>query len=93
MSSTGINKDKWESFSPMAQKVIEEVASEVPNHCAELLDPMVDDVIAKIKEAGKTEAIIMSDEETARLRYGIRSPGRSGGTGSRLPRTAISSLG
>lgn len=74
VSSTGMNKDKWDSLSPEAQKAIEEVAAEVPAHYAKLLDPMVEEAIVKIKDAGKTEVIVMSDEEKAKVRDTVAQP-------------------
>ena len=74
VSSTGINKDKWAALSPEARKAIEEVAAQVPDYYAGLLNPMVDEAIAKVRDAGKTEVIMMSEEEKARVREIVAQP-------------------
>lgn len=74
VSSTGINLDTWNRLSPEAQKVIEEVAAEVPDHYAALLDATVDEAVEKVKDAGKTQVVLMSEEEKAKVREAVAQP-------------------
>lgn len=74
VSSTSMNLDIWNSLSEADRATIEEVASEVPNHYASVLEPMVEESVAKLKEAGATEVIIMSEEEKQRFRDTVAQP-------------------
>ncbi|WP_026381949.1 TRAP transporter substrate-binding protein DctP [Afifella pfennigii] len=71
VSGTSINLDVWNRLSPEVQKVVEEVASEVPDHYASILDGMVDEAVAAIIDAGATKVVLMSDAEKARLREAV----------------------
>lgn len=74
VSSTSINLDTWNSLSDEDRATIEEVASEIPNHYASILDPMVEEGVTKLKEAGATEVITMSEEEAQRIRDTVAQP-------------------
>jgi TRAP-type C4-dicarboxylate transport system substrate-binding protein len=74
VSSTGINLDKWNSIPSKDQEIIEQVISEIPDHYAKLIDPLVEEGIVKLKEAGKTQVIRMSDDEKARIRGIVAEP-------------------
>lgn len=74
VSSTGINLDTWNSLSDEDRAVIKQVASEVPQHYASILDSMVEDGVNALHEAGTTEVITMSDAEAARVRETVAQP-------------------
>jgi TRAP-type transport system periplasmic protein len=74
VSSTSINLDRWNALTSEQQAIIDEVASEVPDHYASILSEMVDESVDKLKEAGTTEVVIMEEEEAARLREAVVGP-------------------
>lgn len=74
VSSTGINLDIWNSLSDDDRAVINQVASEVPQHYASILDSLVEDGVNALHEAGVTEVIIMTDAEAARVRDTVAQP-------------------
>lgn len=74
VSSTGINLDAWKGLTPETQAVITEVAAEVPGYYASILDDMVEEAVAALKKAGKTEVILMSDEQAGRVRATVADP-------------------
>jgi TRAP-type C4-dicarboxylate transport system substrate-binding protein len=74
VSSTGINMDVWNSLSPEIQKVIDEVAAEVPEHYAIALEEYVQNGVQSLHDAGVTEVVIMSDEEAAKVREAVAQP-------------------
>lgn len=68
VSSTGINMDIWNGLSPEIQQVIEEVVADIPDHYASVMDDLVEDGVKALHDAGETEVIVMSEEETAKIR-------------------------
>lgn len=68
VSSTGINMNVWNGLSPEVQQVIEEVTAEIPEHYASIMDDLVEEGVKALHDAGKTEVIIMSQEESAKIR-------------------------
>lgn len=74
VSSTSINLDRWNGLTNEQQAVIDEVASEVPDHYASILSEMVDESVDKLNAAGTTEVVIMEEEEAARLREAVVGP-------------------
>lgn len=74
VSSTSMNLDTWKTLSPDVQATIEEVAGEAPDHYASVLDDLVESGVEALHEAGKTEVIMMSDTETARIRDAVAQP-------------------
>lgn len=74
VSSTGINLDTWNELTEDQKAIVTEVASEVPDYYASILNEMVDEAVDKLHEAGVTEVIVMSDEESARLRDAVVEP-------------------
>ena len=74
VSSTGINLDVWNGLTEDQQAIVTEVASEVPGFYASILNEMVDEAVDALHEAGVTEVIVMSDEESGRLRDAVVEP-------------------
>ncbi|MCW0234286.1 MAG: TRAP transporter substrate-binding protein DctP [Ferrovibrio sp.] len=74
VSSTSINLDTWKKLPPNVQKVMEEVAAKVPDHYAAIMDGMVDKAVDAVIAAGKTQVVLMSVEEKARVRDAVAKP-------------------
>ncbi|MDF0750843.1 TRAP transporter substrate-binding protein DctP [Marinobacter sp. 71-i] len=68
VSNTGVNMDVWNDLSPEIQQVIEEVVAEIPGHYASVMDDYVEEGVKALHDAGKTEVIMMNEEETDKIR-------------------------
>lgn len=74
VSSTGMNLDTWNNLPDKDRAVIKQVASEVPQHYASILDSMTEDGVNALHDAGVTEVVVMSDTEAERVRDTVAQP-------------------
>src|SRR5690606_27968811 len=74
VSSTSINLDAWKKLSPDVRKVMEEVAAQVPDHYRTIMDSMVDKAVDAMIAAGKTQVVLMSEDEKKRVRDAVQKP-------------------
>src|SRR5690606_7681248 len=74
VSSTGMNLDTWSRLTPEQQAIVDEVASEAPGYYASILNDLVSESVDALHEAGVTQVIVMSDEESARIRETVSEP-------------------
>lgn len=74
VSSTSINLDAWKKLPPNVQKAMEDVAAQVPGHYAEVMGGMVDKAVDAMITAGKTQVVLMSEDEKKRVRDAVAKP-------------------
>jgi TRAP-type C4-dicarboxylate transport system substrate-binding protein len=74
VSSTGINMDVWAGLTPEEQAIFTEVAAEVPDYYASIMNELVSQNVDKLHAAGVTEVIVMSEEESTRVRDAVTEP-------------------
>lgn len=74
VSSTSINLGVWNRLSPEHRALIEEVAAEVPDYYASVLNEQVDAGVEALKAAGVTQVVLMEEAEATRLRDTVVEP-------------------
>lgn len=71
VSSTGINADAWARLTPEEQAIFTEVAAEVPDHYAAIMNDLVSESVDKLHSVGVTKVVIMSEDEAKRVRDAV----------------------